>query len=250
MDTELENGEVEISESLEDQPQGGKLKRRKREFKLYGDDWDGDFMKVAEMASLIPSFKEYYFLCRRADMKASAIQIVIDFNEKIRPLRFYPYPTQYQSWRKKWDRQMLLELGFEETRIAEAKRIRDVVKVRDEERAVTLVPSEDELEGGIKTLGGMLVNDAVSMLQDDKELEDLYTSDEMVKRKTYALNVFAHVTRHVQGKEALKIKKHAEGRETAGFLMNLLNRAKAGKVSESDMAVLENAVTVDATPSQ
>lgn len=94
------------------------------------------------------------------------------------------------------------------------------------------------------------MNDAVEMLQDDKELEEIYSSDELVKRKSYALNVFAHVTKHVQGKEAIKIKKHAEGRETAGFLMNLLNAAKAGQLNEQDMTIMESSITVEPTVPQ
>ena len=93
----------------------------------------------------------------------------------------------------------------------------------------------------------MLINDAVKQLQDDANLEEIYSSDELIKRKSYALNVFAHVTRNVQGKEALKIKKSAETRETAGFLLNLLNAAKAGKMTENDMTVLKNAVVVETT---
>ena len=101
----------------------------------------------------------------------------------------------------------------------------------------------------------MLTNDAVRMLQDDQELEDIYDSDQLIKRKTYVLNVFAHVTRHVQGKEALKIKKQGENRETAGFLMHLLGMAKAGKLDPNDMTVLKSAVApqptvIEVTPTE
>lgn len=240
--SDIDHDENQTIEEGDNKP---KWKKKETIFKSYGEDWDGEFTKVAEMADLIPSFKAFYFGEKRADPKKSVLLIVKEFNKKIFPLRLYPYPTQYQSWRKKWDKQLLLEMGMVEQRITEAKRVRDVVNVRDAERGVTLVPSESELEGGIKTLGGMLVNDAVEMLQDDKELEEIYDSDELIKRKNYVLNVFAHVTRHVQGKEALAIKKHAEGRETAGFLMNLLNSAKAGRMGTDDLTVLENSITVE-----
>ena len=250
MNFEDEGGDNSVEESLEESPVGGKLKRlRKNRFadgdpeamikSFYGEGFDGTFMKIDELTDLLPAFKDFYFAAKRADMNGSSMKIVRDFNAKISPERFYPYPSQYKRWRKRWDRFLAMELGYEERQLVEAKRINEVVKVRDAERAMTLVPGEEELESGVKTLGGMLINDAVSMLQDDKEMEDMYSSDELVKRKMYVLNVFAHVTRNVQGKENLRIKKQAENRETANFLINILNRAKSGKMSVDDIDALK-----------
>lgn len=234
----------EIFESREPQAHGGELKRKKDiTAHIYGEDFDGHYMRVAELAPLLGNFKDFYFQKKRESQDNSATRILVDFNKKIKPEKFWPNSKQLRKWRDKWDRIFAIEQGYQERQIAESRRINEVVKVRDAERAITLVPDEDELESGMKTLGGMLVNDAVDMLQNDKEMEDLYTSDELVKRKSYALNVFAHVTRNVQGKEGLRIKRQGEARETAGFLMNLLQRAKAGKIAETEMTVLKGSFT-------
>lgn len=227
------------------------IKKRKENKVLalfYGPKWDGKCDKIGELMELLPLFKDYYFTRKRADMKTSSAKIIIDFNDKMEPCHFYPWPTQYQNWRRKWDKELMLELGYEEEKLRESRRIKNVVAVRDADRA--LIPSEDELESGAKTLGGLLINDAVDMLQRDKELEEIYTSDELIKRKSYAVNVFAHVTRNVQGKEALKIKRQAEGRETTNFLMGIMSRAVAGKITPEEISVLKGAVTINPNPNE
>ena len=214
---------------------------------FYGDNFDGVYMKLGECLELLPAFKAYYFQEKNANIKLSTVKILISFNQKIEPVKFYPYPKQYMVWRKKWDVEILRALGFKEAALTSAKRVRAAIRLRDEENQANIVPSEDELDGGARTLGGMLVNDAIEMFEDNKEMADAYSSSELMKRKAYTLNVFAHISKHVQGKEVLKIKKHAEGRETAGFMMNLIHLATSGKMTAHDMEVMRvSSVKADA----
>lgn len=228
----------------EDSPKGKKKKRSKEDadpFKIYGDKFDGEFQRIGQVQHLIPPFKEFYFKAKRENFNTSVMKILKDFNDKIHPDRFFPYPQQYRRWRISWDNALYLELGMYEKGDVDSRTVKGLIKLRDEKRG-EITPMDDDLEQGTNVLGGMLLNDAMHQLQNDQEIEEIYTSDELIKRKAYVLNVFSHITKKVQGKEGLRIKKQAEGRETAGFLMNLINRAVAGRVSEDDMTTLQSAI--------
>jgi len=84
------------------------------------------------------------------------------------------------------------------------------------------------------------LNDAMQMLKEDQELEEIYTNDELIKRRSYIINVFSHATRLVHGKASLMLKASEESRNTAGFLMSLLSRATAGKITDEEMALLKS----------
>lgn len=203
----------------------------------YGKRWDGRFMKVAEVQELLPTFRDFYFEERKKNMKKKLGKIVEDFNEKIAPITFFPHRNTIHRWQKTWDPQIQDEINKQER--AETT----IVNVRDDDRAVSLVPTEEDLETGTRTLGGMLMNDAVSVLKDSQEREDDFSAIDIAKRRSYVLNVFAYVTRHVQGKENLKLKANAEKRETASFLMHILNMAKSGKIESNEVVVLEHSIT-------
>jgi hypothetical protein len=79
------------------------------------------------------------------------------------------------------------------------------------------------------------------MLRDDQELEEIYNDETLMKRRNYIVNVFAHATRLVHGKAALMLKASEEKRNTAGFLMQLLSKATAGKMSDEEMSLLKSA---------
>lgn len=223
-----------------DSPKKGK-RDKTDPFKIYGEKFDGHFQRIGEVQHLIPLFKEFYFKAKKEDFNTPAMKILKDYNDSIHPERFFPYPQQYRRWRSAWDNILFLEMGMYERRDVDARRIRGIVKLNDEKRG-EITPLDEDLESATNTLGGLLLNDAMQQLQNDQEIEEIYSSDELMKRKTYVLNVFSHITRKVQGKEALKIKRQGEARETAGFLMNILNRATAGRLSENDMTTLKSSV--------
>jgi len=212
----------------------------------YGDKFER-FMKVGEIVDLIPSFKDFYYQEKIKNPKTHLADIVQDFNKEFcepNGRLFHPYTAQVGFWRKKWDLDLMQQMQGKELQIVERKNIHQLIKTRDEQRNLVLGQADDnELEAGVRTLGGELLNDATQMLRDDQELEEIYDGETLIKRRNYIVNVFAHVTRLVHGKAALMLKASEEKRNTAGFLMGLLSRATAGKMTEEEMNLLKGAYT-------
>lgn len=241
--------EVEIS--LEAQAHGGELKRAKKKLdpvalSMYGDRFTG-YQKVGEILDLIPVFKEYYYAEKIKNPNAPLYPTIKAFNEEScypEGKKFHPYPTQLRHWRKKWDLDLMnqREEGRELV-IYEPKKIKQVIKTRGEGGELILGADYGALEQGVGTLAGELINDAAQMLRDDQELEDIYSSEELMKRRAYIVNVFAHTTKLVHGKAALMLKASAEKRENANFLMGLLAKATSGKLSDEEMSMLETTYT-------
>lgn len=204
-----------------------------KKFSFY-ENFDGRYHKVHEIRDLIPQFKAFYYAEKRKDLSMSAIKIINAYNAKITPLTFFPWEKQYKSWRKKWDAELLAIQGYHE----EQKEVRQLIRVRDERNAL-VVPEDETLEAGARTLGGELLNDALGILKKDQEEEELYDDDIIVKRRNYVLNVYNYVTRSSHSKEALRLKSNAEKRETMGFLMDLMSRATAGKMTDDELDLLK-----------
>lgn len=208
----------------------------KPRFSLY-EGFDGHYHKVGEIRDLIPQFKAFYYAERRKDLSKSAVKVINEFNRQIAPLTFFPWEKQYKLWRKKWDTELLAEQGYKQ----QQREIRQIIKLKDEQN-VAIVPDEYALEVGARTLAGELLNDAMGILKQDQDSEDAYEDEIIIKRRNYILNVFNYVTRAVHGKEALKLKSNAEKRETAGFLIALLNRSTAGKITDEEMEMLKQSI--------
>jgi len=204
-----------------------------KRFSFY-ENFDGRYQKIGELKELIPQFKAFYYVERRRDPERSAIKIINDFNRQIAPLTFFPWEKQYRLWRKKWDAELIAEQTYKREQ-------HQLIKMQDEQNAV-IVPDEYTLEKGTQTLAGELLNDAMGILKGDQEGGDAFEEEILIKRRSYVLNVFNYVTRAVQGKEALKIKSHAEKRETLGFLTAMLNRSTAGKITPDEMQLLKQSV--------
>lgn len=213
-----------------------------KKFSFY-ENFDGRYHKVHEIRDLIPQFKAFYYAEKRKDPSMSAIKIINAYNAQIAPLAFFPWEKQYKSWRKKWDAELLAIEGYQE----EQKEVRQLIKVRDE-RSALIVPEDETLEAGARTLAGELLNDAMGILKKDQEEEDLYDDDIIVKRRNYVLNVYNHVTRSAHSKAALNLKSNAEKRQTMGFLMDLMSMATAGKLSEDDMSLLKQSAAQTEQP--
>lgn len=208
-----------------------------KKFSFY-ENFDGNYHRVGEITDLIPQFKAFYYAEKRKDANKSAIRIINDFNKQISPFTFFPWEKQYRLWRKKWDAELLATEGF----LQERKEIQQLVRLRDAQDA-PMVPTEETLEAGAKSLAGELLNDAMGILKKDQDYEEAYEDEIIVKRRNYVLNVFNHVTKSVHSKEALRIKSNADKRQTAGFLMDLLSRATAGKMTDEEMEILKLSVT-------
>lgn len=224
-----------IETTLEGQPQGGALKRKK--YPTYAG-FDGRFRKIDELRDRLPAFRDFYIERRFiAGEKLSALKIVDQFNAITPPGDFFPHATMFARWRKRWDAEQSGLVKNAETRIRE-RETRAVVPVSE-----GVVPAMEQLEEGMMTLGAELANDAMQTLRDTQEREELFDDEVVVKRKQYALNVFSYVTKAAHSRAALDIKRHAESRETAGFMLDILKRATAGKLSAEDLATLRGSAT-------
>lgn len=212
------------------------MNTKTNKFSFY-EDFDGKYHKVGEIRDLIPQFKLFYLTERRREPERSAIKIINDFNKQIAPFTFFPWEKQYRLWRKKWDAQLLAERGYRE----EQRAARQIIKMQDERNAV-IVPDEYALEAGAHTLAGELLNDALGILKQDQESEDSYEDDIIVKRRNYVLNVFNYVTKASHGKQSLNVKTNSEKRETASFMMTILNRATAGKLTSDEIQLLKASI--------
>lgn len=240
--------ENDIEEILEPQPHGGSLKREKKMLDpvgvtYYGDTFTG-YQKIGEYRDLIPAFKEWYYQAKIKDPNVGSTKLLRSFNEEVvYPLgrKFHPYTKMISDWKKKWDRDLMEQRGLVDHVVTTKKNVHQVLKTRSEEKELVYgTPSMEDLEAATQTLGGELVNDALQMLRDDQALDEIYESDELIKRKNYIVNVFGHVTKLVHGKAALMLKASQEKRENAGFLMELLGKASAGKMTVEEINALRS----------
>ena len=205
---------------------------------IYGDEFTG-YQRLAQLNDLIPAFKDFYYQAKVKDPNETLRNIVQGFNSEVcAPVgdrRFFASMSQLRTWRRKWDLDLMQQAQDKDLIITEKKNIHQIIKTRNDERNLVLGQVDDnELEAGVRTLGGELLNDAMQMLRDDQELEEVYEEDVLIKRRNYIVNVFAHATRLVHGKAALMLKASEEKRNNAGFLMSLLARASAGKMRSEE----------------
>lgn len=210
---------------------------------IYGSGFKG-YMRLEHYKDLISSFKDWYYQEKIKNPNETLQHIVRGFNKEVcEPLNrmFHPSMGQMRLWRAKWDLDLMQQMRDKEITTLQGKDVHQLIKTRNDERQLVLGTVDDnQLEAGIRTLGGELMNDALQMLRDDQELDEVYTTDELMKRRNYVVNVFAHSTRLVHGKAALMLKASEEKRNTAGFLMSLLARATAGKMSDEEMGLLKS----------
>lgn len=208
----------------------------------YGDTFT-HYQKVAEYNDLVPAFKDMYYEEKVKNPNSPLIPILRKYNTEIcEPMgrTFHPNTTSVRQWRKKWDLDLMQKMQDKDLVITSDKNIHQVIKTRDENNSLVLGADDNELEAGVRTLGGELLNDAMQMLRDDQTLEEIYDDETLMKRRNYIVNVFAHGTRLVHGKAALMLKASEEKRNTAGFLMSLLSRATAGKMTDEEMRLLKD----------
>jgi|LSQX01.1.fsa_nt_gb hypothetical protein len=230
--SEQNTPEGALQVSQESQPHGGSLKRSK--YPTYAN-FDGRFRKLAEIRDRIPAFRDFYIERRfQTGEKFNAIKIVDMFNAITPPGDFFPQTGMYQRWRKKWDAEHSGLVHTAEERLA----IREETRLIDPEAN----PTMHQLEESMHTLGAELANDAMQTLRETQDREEYFDDEVVVKRKAYALNVFAYITKAAHSKAALDIKRQGEARETAGFMLDILRRANAGKLSDDELDLLRGSV--------
>lgn len=232
------------------------IEKAKKKIDPTGAAWFGElflrYQKLEEIRDLVPAFKEFYYERMIKDTGSKVTHIVKDFNLQLQalpePRLFHPYTTNILNWKKKWDKDILAKKGMALEVIDTKKHVQQVMRTRldgSRDGAVEYnAPGYSDLELGVQTLGGELMNDAMQMLNDDRDLEDIYESDELIKRRNYILTVFTQVTKMVQGKAGLMLKTSEEKRNTANFLMDLMKKSTAGKMSIEEI----NALRVTYTP--
>lgn len=201
------------------------------------------YHRIGEIKELIPEFKEFYYEEKIKDPKKGLLHILQEFNkEHAYPhgKQFHPYPTQVKLWTTKWNKDInekRLEQGLE---VIPKPNVKQIMKTRGEDGEITLGSTSDgDLEMGMKSLAGELINDALQVMKDTQELEEVYTAEELIKKKNYVLNVMAHTTRLVHGKAALMLKASEEKRNNTTFLMDILAKAASGQMSQEEMDVLK-----------
>lgn len=247
MSDEFNNEEADIEEILEPQAHGGKLKRERKLPDATGTAYYGSlfvrYMKIGEYRDLIPAFKDLYYTRMIEDPKTKLTHVLREFNDEINDegRYFHPHTVTVRGWKKKWDKDILEKKGMKLAIVDQKKHVQQVLKTRAADGAVReyVAPEYETLESGLQTFGGELMNDAMQMLRDDQELEDIYDSDELIKRKNYIVNVFGHVTKMVHGKATIMLKASQEKRENASFLMELMRKSTAGKMSVGEIQALK-----------
>jgi len=238
-----------MSDDLELDGGGYPTTTKKKTKSAIGSTWYGDgfenFMKVGEVRHHLTAFKDLYYLRKLANLGVTTKAVLVEFNASITPEKFNPYPAQVKLGITKWERDILEQLNFKKAEMVKRGDVMQVIKTRASDTALAYdVPEDQALEAGVRTLAGELLNDGFKMLRDDQALDEVYTNDELIKRRNYVLNVLGHTTRMVQGKAALMLKASQEKRETASFLMDLMREAAAGKLSPDKLGILKTTMVV------
>jgi hypothetical protein len=190
------------------------------------------YQRVGEIAHLVHSFRDFWKEAKRLSPNRTRAQILEQFGLSILPQTFNPFPNQLTSWEKKW--------GYEMER--------DHSKPTFSADGVPVIRTDESLMMGAtlgsksKRLADVLMDDALRMLNED---EDEYSAETNIKRKDHAMKVMAHVWKLDQKDQELALKRNADKRESAGFLMNLVRKATAGKLTENELELMRGSFITD-----
>lgn len=221
-------------------------------YSMYGPSFI-KYQKIEEYRDLIQPFKEYYYARKKENVNATLSGIVKDFNETLVDKlpngltdrrKFHPYTSQLRTWRKKWDTDILDQMGLIIPADATKSHINKVIKTRQEEDSNKYyIPDYKSLEGAVQTLGGELINDAFVQMEEDRKNSEDFSPEELMKRKKHILDVFSGVSKMVQGKANLLLKESQEKREEAGFIMDFMRAAASGSLKPEDIEDLKKVYT-------
>lgn len=201
------------------------------------------YRKLEELRPYVAEFKEYYYQRMLAQAAANPQSVLNDFNKDHPDYMFWPYAPQYRKWQNMWN----IDINAKRSGMSLAPIVsKNLVTVRDKLGGLIAPPPTSDIEAGSRTLAGELMNDAMSMLEDDKKRGDeLYTDDILIKRRKYILSVYNFVSRNSMSAEMLNIKKQENTRENTNFLMDLLRRSTAGKISKEEMSLLRSSTKIE-----
>lgn len=204
--------------------------------KKYGPRFQGAFTDPREDMEAFRLFKDFYMEQRVLRPKEDPKTFVGDFNALIEPKEFFPSYQAYKRMCAQFDKQIAKEHRGDPAAamvLAASKRNKRVF--------ADLGPrNEEQLDLGVRTLAGLLVDDAVGLVREEaRDPDDHMGSNEFVKRRMYALNVLNHVGRTLKGKAEIRLRSAAEKRETAGFLMGIMNKALSGKISPEQLEAMK-----------
>lgn len=239
--------------------------KKRKSYEYQSPEWDERYRRVVEVMPKLAAFRDW-FMENRYDptKKKVALRNLVDsFNEAMTdPVDrdFWPNPKFLKRHCDIWDKELLernaaaRQIGLLRTEISKQLAVGDEAAARI---AIELVPTEESTERKMRTLGDFLLDDAMDeMSQAAEELGPESDSELMLKRKKYALNVYSTVVKTVQRDKELALKMKAEDRESAGFMLNLINSAIAGKLTPEMIALMNGSINpelpirnvIDATP--
>lgn len=210
---------------------------------LYMARTPSTYKNLEALRPYIAQFKEYYYKQMLTEVAQNPNKILSTFNQEYPEVGFFPNPAQYRKWQSLWN----VDLDAKRCSMNLTPLYQEsVVIVRDDMGKLIAPPPVENIEEGTRSLAGELLNDAMGMLKDDQQRgAELYTDDILIKRKKYVLNVYNFISRNAMAAETLRLKQQANVRENTNFLMDLLRRSAAGKISEEEMALLRNSTKID-----
>lgn len=204
--------------------------------------------RLEDIRVLIPEFKEFYYSQMLTNGAANPNSIITNFNSLHPDYDFYPDGLQYKKWQGLWmDDINSKRAGMSLKPIINSQ----LIKVRGADESLLPAPDNTDIEVGTRTLAGELMNDALNILKDDqKRGEELYSDEVLIKRRKHVLAVYNFVSRNATATEAVNLKKQANARENTNFLMDLLRRSTAGKISDDEMSLLRSSVKIEINDEQ
>lgn len=206
-----------------------------------------EYTNITGMEDTLEEFRQYYLGERQIGREDSAL-IFREFRKQkeIEGIHFNPYPNYLKQLYKRFDKELPPYLQKYQS-------AKDVAKNNRENRVALGQIQYEELENRSKSLHSLLLDEAEELINESKlSFEDYLEAhpDEMwsakdlkkhqMEQKKLALGVAERVSAVVQKNSVIKLKKNKEGRETAGFLMDLMKKATTGELTEEEMQLLEN----------
>lgn len=197
---------------------------------------------------IVEGLRVYYLEQRKAG-RTDVMQIFREYRKDLELAGkewFNPYPNVIKNWFKKWE--MSLPFTARKVAVVSNKETRNKKETALAERKIEY----EELESGAKTLQALLIEDANKTLEESNTPYEMFGDDGFmdkeaheklrIKKKEFALGVAKEILGGVHKHQLVAIKKNKEGRETAGFLMDLMRQAASGELSDASVQLLDDAI--------
>lgn len=206
---------------------------------------------IGDVPKIVEEFRQFYLQQRNAgryDYKGIFREFRKD-KEINQNIWFNPYPNMLDILYRRWEGELPMTM-----RKITVKKKTVAKKGVDDTATVLKEIAYHTLEDGAKNLQSLLIDDASKLIQESnvefQAIDDnggMWRKDDYERirlaKKKVALSIASDVLKGAHRFELIKIKKNAEGRETASFMMDLVRRSTAGEIGDEEMAVLENATS-------